>query len=154
MGTEGRLDEVVFLRGVVVCVAEPSMPGRRYLFSGREPAPIVRVLHKTSSVLVLVGEVLIVAISELVLSDHRHQFISETTLFMRVTHRLSSQDSAHQTFLTVDLIELRSKHSMNSPRPHFNYYYKDEQTFQYHLLAQPEARNHRVKTHKFQISFC
>ena len=81
---------------------------------------IVGVLDPAALILAVSGEVLIVPVAELVLANHGHDLVGETGLLVSRPVGLTTDDSAHKTFLTVDLPEFRSQETnRQTPRSHF-----------------------------------
>ena len=123
LSNESVLNET-YLGRVIVLVVHPALPARRNFLrvAAWKPGTCVSELHKTALVFVLASEVLIIPVTEFICANQWCEIVAETSFLVRVPHWFSAQQSANETFLSVQFHKLRSHHANgNAPRPHFDY---------------------------------
>ena len=108
-----------YLGRVVVHVVEPSVPGRSHLLGSQEPLSVVCVLHPTTSVLVRMIEILVVAVAKLVIAHTFHDILSVAAFLMSPLVGLATKEGTSEALFAVNLPELGSKEPNElTPRSH------------------------------------
>ena len=102
-----------YFGNVVVHVVHPTLPrwSDFLSFASWEPSSFVCKFYEAALIFVFAIEILVVSVAELVCANERRKLITEASLLVSRTVGLSSQQSSHKTFFTVQLHELRTHHS-------------------------------------------